>query len=151
MMRPSGFPHGRVTARLAHLLVARVDQDGLGAVVGAETAFLIERTPDTVRAPDVAFVRADRLADAPRRGFFPGAPDLAVEVLSPEDSAGEVLAKVHVWLTAGATAAWIVDPERKTIAVHRSDQPVRLYREDDDLEAGEPLPGLRIAVREVFA
>lgn len=58
---------------------------------------------------------------------------------------------MHEWLTAGAAAAWIVDPERKTVAVHRSDQPARLFREDDELEAEEPLPGLRIAVRDVFA
>ena len=151
MMSPSGYPHGVLCARLAKLIANHVDAKKLGAVLGAEAGFYIERDPDTVRAPDVAFLRAERVANPPKRGFFPGAPDLAVEVLSPDDTASEVLAKVHDWLSAGTIAVWIVDPERKTIAVHRRDQPVRMHKEGDELEAGEPLPTLRLSLREVFA
>jgi Uma2 family endonuclease len=151
MMSPSGYRHGRFTARLAKILANFVDANELGEVLGAESGFLIERDPDTVRAPDVAFIKAERLTNPPKRGFFPGAPDLAVEVLSPDDTASEVLAKVQDWLKAGTVAVWIADPERKTIAVHRRDQPVHVVGEHDELDAGEPLPTLTLSVQDVFA
>src|SRR3972149_1026687 len=90
MMSPSGFEHGRLVTSVSTPLDIFVSGKGLGVVLGAETGFRIARDPDTVRAPDVAFVRSDRVPAAPLSGFFPGAPDLAVEILSPDDRASEV-------------------------------------------------------------
>ncbi|MHC4934337.1 MAG: Uma2 family endonuclease, partial [Planctomycetota bacterium] len=84
MMIPPGFAHGRITIKLTGPILKHVEANGLGIVVAAETGFLLARDPDTVRAPDIAFVRAAR-GPGPERGYFPGAPDLAVEVLSPDD------------------------------------------------------------------
>ena len=92
MMPPAGFEHGRIEMAISAPLACFVKEHSLGVVTGAETGFLIGRDPDTVRAPDVAFVRAKRVPATPTTGFFEGAPDLAVEVLSPNDRASELLA-----------------------------------------------------------
>lgn len=92
---------------------------------------MLERNPDTVRAPDIAFVTPDRANLIARRGFFPGPPDLAVEVLSPDDTASELLDKVNDWLRAGTRSVWLVDGERRTVTIYRSDAPLsRLAGED---------------------
>ena len=101
MMSPAGSKHGVIALRIGGLLMDFVEPRGLGVVFGAETGFCIASNPDTVRAPDVAFVRRERIGGGLPEGFFPGAPDLAVEVLSPNDRASEVLAKVRDWLAAG--------------------------------------------------
>jgi Uma2 family endonuclease len=117
----------------------------------AETGFQISRDPDTVRAPDVAFVRAERLPAAEPLGFFPGAPDLAVEVLSPSDRAGEVLAKVQDWLEAGCRAVWVVDPHTQTISDYRSRSEVVVFSGADTLTGGTVLPGFSVSLPEIFA
>ena len=150
MMSPAGFRHGRIAAKLAHLLLGHVEKHHLGVILGAETGFILARNPDTVRAPDVAFVKAQRAKEAPQRGFFPAAPDLAVEVLSPDDSAGEVLAKVRDWLAAGTIAVWIVDPEHQTVAVHQADGPVVTYEASDELPGADPLPDFQVKVKAIF-
>jgi len=116
----------------------------------AETGFLLARDPDTVRAPDLAFVRAER-APPPSRGYYPGAPDLAVEVLSPDDRPAYVRDKVGEWLEAGALAVWVVGPQRRTVAVHRTGEEPRLLDETETLRGGEPLPGFVLRVRDLFA
>src|SRR5690606_7113021 len=118
-----------------------VQKHRYGVVTGAETGFLIEQNPDTVLAPDVAFIRADRIPSPAPRGFFPGAPDLAVEVLSPSDSASGVLEKVQTWLDSGAQVVWIVDPRRRVVAAYSSHQPVMMYALGDALRCAELLPG----------
>jgi Uma2 family endonuclease len=119
MMSPGGFEHGRIIMNVAVPLGVFLKQNPLGVLLGAETGFWIAQDPDTVRAPDVAFVRADRVGASPVKGFFPGAPDLAVEVLSPDDRASEVLDKVRDWLQAGCHSVWIVDPRTRTIAIYQ--------------------------------
>lgn len=151
MMSPSGYRHGRVTAALAHLLRQHARSRDLGAVTGAESGFLLQRSPDTVRAPDAAFISKARLADAPARNYFGGAPDLAVEVLSPDDVAGEVLAKAREWLAAGAVEVWVVDPERRTVEIHRRGEPPQVCAEGEVISGGTLLPGLDLPVRELFA
>lgn len=150
MMSPAGFQHGHLAAEIGALLTNFVKPRGLGAVTGAETGFLIARDPDTVRAPDVGFVRADRLPPIAPRGFFPGVPDLAVEVLSPSDRASEVNAKVRDWLEAGAGAVWVVDPEQRTVTVHRSLDESVVLETSDTLTGGNVLPGFVVPVRQVF-
>jgi len=150
MMSPAGSRHGAVLARLTGRIVSFVDEHRLGTVFGAETGFQIQHDPDTVRAPDVAFVRASRMpADLPG-GFFPGPPDLAVEVVSPSDRASEVLAKVQDWLEAGSAAVWVVDPHTRRVSVYRSGEVVVL-KESDALAGGDLLPGFSLPVAEIFA
>lgn len=146
---PAGSRHGVLAARLGAILFDWVDRHQLGVVFAAETGFVLERNPDTVRAPDVAFVTPDRANLIARRGFFPGPPDLAVEVLSPDDTASELLDKVNDWLRAGTRSVWLVDGERRTVTIYRSDAPLsRLAGEDtltDDL-----LPGLSLPLSRIF-
>jgi Uma2 family endonuclease len=150
MMSPAGFEQGRIVSRIDRRLGAFVESRGLGEVTGAETGYYIQRDPDTVRAPDVGFVRAERVPRAPATGFFQGAPDLAVEVLSPGDRAGEVLAKIQDWLDAGCKAVWLVDPAAQTVAVYRPGGTVARLAPADDLTAEDILPGFRLR-EEIFA
>jgi hypothetical protein len=90
MMIPAGLPHGVVAMRIGSFLREFVDQHGLGVAVAAETGFKIESDPDLVRAPDVGFIKNDRLPGTLPRGFLEGVPDLAVEVVSPDDSKREL-------------------------------------------------------------
>ncbi|MHC4548644.1 MAG: Uma2 family endonuclease [Planctomycetota bacterium] len=150
MMIPPSYQHGRITMRLTGPILNHVDAHGLGTVVAAETGFLLGRDPDTVRAPDLAFVRASR-GPGPPRGYFPGAPDLAVEVLSPDDRPGYVREKVAEWLEAGTRAVWVVDPRARTVTVHEARRDAQVLTEADTLCGRDVLPGFALAVREVFA
>lgn len=150
LMSPAGSEHGWIGMRLAGPLTAYVEERQLGAVFLAETGFLIARDPDTVRAPDVAFVRAERVGGTLPKGFFPGPPDLAVEVLSPEDRASEVLAKVGDWLEAGCRLVWVVDPRTRTATVYRGLSEVRVLRNEETLSGEDVVPGFSVAVSRVF-
>jgi len=152
MMSPAGGTHGRVAARLNWLLYGYVEAQRLGEVFAAETGFLLSRDPDTVRAPDVACVRAARLPpQTPAEAYWPVVPDLVAEVLSPDTTIRELDRKVRDWLGAGCRAVWVVDPEAHTITVHRSATDVALLTEQDDLEGGDVVPGFRCPVADVFA
>jgi Uma2 family endonuclease len=151
MMSPAGFDHGRFAINVGSALANFVKARSLGIVVSAETGFRIARDPDTVRAPDVAFVRADRIPPGGVKGFFQGAPDLAVEVVSPGDSASEVLAKAQDWLQAGCPMVWVVDPETRTVSVYCSRKEIALLTAADTLTGGNVLPEFSILVAEVFA
>jgi Uma2 family endonuclease len=150
-MPPSGAQHGWQAARLAGSLIYYVDANRLGLVYVADAGFWLTRDPDTVRAPDVAFVRRERvLAAGDVKGFWPGAPDLVVEVISPGDLYTEVDEKIASWLAHGARLVLAVDPRRRTVAVHRPNQPVRLLTEDDRLEGQDVVPGWSLPVRQIF-
>jgi Uma2 family endonuclease len=138
---PASYQHGDVAARLLVAIANHVNANGLGRVFAAETGFTLARNPDTVRAPDVAFVSTARLPDPPPRGFAELAPDLAVEVLSPDDRPGEVLAKVGDWLNAGARAVWVVDPLRIIARVYRADGSESILGETDAVRGEDILPG----------
>lgn len=145
-MSPAGFWHGIVVAAITRRLGDHVAAGRLGAVFGAETGFLIDRSPDTVRAPDVAFVRAERVPE-PGPGFFPGPPDLAVEVRSPSDTAAAVQEKVVCWLRHGTRLVWVVDPVAGTVTAHDPDGETRLAG-DAELSGGDVLPGFRVSVHD---
>jgi Uma2 family endonuclease len=151
MMSPAGSEHGHIVIRVTVPLAGYVEDHHLGTVFGAETGFQIGRDPDTVRAPDVAFVRAERIGGKLGKGFFPGAPDLAVEVVSPSDRTADVLAKVHDWLDAGCRAVWVVDPEPCTVAIYRSGCLVVTLTEADKLRGDDVVPGFCIPVAAIFA
>jgi Uma2 family endonuclease len=149
-MSPAGHAHGRVAARLTASLGSFVDEHDLGAVYAAETGFLLARNPDTVRAPDVAFVHSDRLAAAITEGFFPGPPDLAVEVVSPSDSYSAVEEKVFEWLDAGCRVVVVLDPRRQVATVYRSRQNISLLSPPDLLSAEDLVPGWSVALARLF-
>ena len=147
-MIPPGFEHSLIAMNLGWEVSNHVRAHDLGRVV-TEPGFILARDPDTVRAPDIAFVRAERLVRT--AGYFEGAPDLAVEVLSPDDRPGYVREKVAEWLEAGTQAVWVVDPRARTVVVHESNQEPSLLREADTLDGGELLPGFELAVRDIFS
>jgi len=150
-MVPAGWKHGAVEGRLHSLLGHYVLEHRLGEVFGAETGFLLARDPDTVRAPDVAFVGKQRFAAAlPEEAFWPGAPDVAVEVVSPGDTQREIDEKVKGWLDAGAALVWVVSPSWRTVTVYRSASDIKTLTEKDDLEGGDVVPGFRCRVVDLF-
>lgn len=151
-MAPAGFQHGAVILKLSIRLGVHVEKQTLGTTVGAETGFLLSRNPDTVRGADIAFVAAARLPQGLLpTGYFPGAPDLAVEVVSPNDTSAEVEDKVDEYLAAGAKLVWVVNPRRKTVTVHRPQAPLALLGETDTLTGDDVVPGFSCSLAEIFA
>lgn len=150
MMSPAGLEHGHIAAAFAESLQHFVRKHRLGRVLTCDPGFLIEQNPDTVRAPDVAFVTTQRIAGRRIRGYFPGAPDLAVEVNSPNDRPGEVLQKAGQWLSAGAQVVWVVDPERQTVTIHHAQEPLRVLSRHDTLTCPSLLPGFELPLADVF-
>jgi Uma2 family endonuclease len=147
---PPGSWHGQVAARLTFLLGQHVYPARLGQLFAQDSGFLIARDPDTVRAPDVAFVTAARMSHVARHGYAPIAPDLAVEILSPDDRPGEVLEKVAEWLRAGTRLVWVLHPERGVAHVHRADGTIALVHPDGALDGEDVLPGFSSPIREIL-
>ena len=149
---PSGNIHGKRAMRLGWRLAQHVEGNDLGVVFAAETGFRLATNPDTVRAPDVAFVTRTRIEQAGEfEGFWPGAPDLAVEVISPGDLYSEVEEKVEQYLNAGARAVWVVDPRLRTITVYTSLTDIMILSENDTLDSEDTIPRFSCPLAEVFA
>jgi Uma2 family endonuclease len=138
---PVGFLHGRVAMNLGAEIRAHVKESGAGVVLAAETGFKLQTDPDTVRAPDGAFVAKGREPAPDARGFADLAPDLVVEVLSPGDRPGDVLANIADWLSAGTRLVWVVDPARRLARVYRQDGTETIVAADGTLEGEDVLPG----------
>src|SRR5690349_1565335 len=134
-----GLQHGRVTMELAGRLDTHVRGADLGQVLPA-VGFKLASDPDTVRGPDIAFIRSDRLPDPEPAGFPDFAPDLVAEVLSPGDRPGEILAKVADWLSAGTRLVWVVDPLRRVARVYRQDGSETIVTAEASLEGEDVLP-----------
>lgn len=148
---PSGSEHGVITARLARLVDSFVSERGLGLVFGAEAGFRLSADPDTVRAPDLAFVRRARIPESGiPTGFWPGAPDLAAEVVSPSDTYEHVAAKVADWLRAGTEVVWVINPRGRSGTVHTGSIGVTILPETEQLTGGTTIPGFACGVREIF-
>jgi Uma2 family endonuclease len=152
VMCASGFEHGRVAMTAGRLLGNHVRITGSGVTLGAETGFILARGPDTMRAPDAAFVsqaRADAVGPSP--GFWPGgAPDLAIEVVSPEDSRPYVRAKALNWLEAGAIAVLVLHPRSCSATVYRAGGDIREVS-DGEIDLSDVVPGWRVALADFFA
>src|SRR5713226_7057972 len=148
---PPGTRHGAIAASLTCLLGDFVRRSGLGVVFAQDTGFKITSDPDTVRAPDVAFVARERADRIPARGYAALAPDLLAEILSPDDAPAEVLAKVAEWLAAGTKLVWLVDPQRTEVRVYRRDGGLSVLGESDALDGEDVLPGFACPLRHVFA
>ena len=149
-MTPSGFRHGRIAVTIARFLGNHAERERLGVVTAAETGFRLETTPDMVRAPDVGFIRLERVPEEDVVGFFDGAPDLAVEVTSPSDSFSDVEEKTQCWLAHGAALVWNVDPATRRVMVHTPDGIIRDLGSDDTIDGGELLPGFSARVSALF-
>lgn len=150
-MSPAGYDHGAVTLLLAARLFNHIHANRLGDVLAAETGFVIARDPDTVRAPDIAFVRRDRIpAEGRPIKFWDGAPDLAVETMSPSDTVFELDEKVREWFEAGTRLVWVLNP-RRTVTVYRPDNTARILGLSDALDGEDVVPGFAIRVAELFA
>lgn len=142
--------HGRVAARLAVLVGQHVLANKLGDVF-TESGFVLAHDPDIVRGPDFAFVAADRnLADSDLDDYIEGAPDLVVEIVSPNDMAIEVRERLNQYFAAGARLIWVIYPVFKTIEVYRADKTATVLGSGDELGGEDVLPGLRLLVNEVF-
>ena len=148
---PPGTWHGAVAAKLAYYLGDFVYREGLGFVFAQDTGFKIASDPDTVRAPDVAFVARDRTEQIRARGYAELAPDLLAEILSPDDRPAEVLAKVADWLAAGTKLVWVIDPERREARVYRQDGSLSVLGEGDSLDGEDVLPEFRCALASVLS
>lgn len=146
---PSTF-HGRVQSNLNFRVGGFVHAHRRGAVFGQDTGFKIASDPDTVRAPDLAFVSRERAMLISPRGYAALAPDLVAEILSPDDRPGEVLAKVGEWLEAGVRIVWVIDPDRAVAQVYRSDGIVTTIRSDGMLDGESVVPGFSCALSELF-
>jgi Uma2 family endonuclease len=147
---PAGLAHGVVASRIGERVAGFVRTHALGVVVAAETGFTLARDPDTVRAPDVGFIRADRVPNPIPRGYAQMAPDFVVEVLSPDDRPGEVLAKVADWLRAGTRLIWVVDPVRRSARAYRADGTELFVPDDASLDGEDVLPGFTLPLAAVL-
>jgi Uma2 family endonuclease len=150
-MSPPGSRHGALATRIGALLHQHVDSRRLGAVL-TPAGFKIAADPDTVREPDVAFVRAERIPPTGiPDGFWPGPPDLAIEIRSPGDRLTSVRAKVADYLARGVRLAWVVDPKAKTVTVHHGQSPAMTLGVDDVIDASDVVPGFTCRVARFFA
>ncbi|HEX8707396.1 MAG TPA: Uma2 family endonuclease [Pyrinomonadaceae bacterium] len=147
----AGSEQGAIIARLTGAMGQHVEANDLGEVFGAETGFKLATNPDTVRAPDIAFIADERIpATGIPKAFWPGPPDLAVEVVSPGDSFDEVEEKINDYLSAGVSAVWIVSPKRRTVIIYRANAEAQTLSESDTLDAGDVIPGFRYNVAGIF-
>ena len=151
-LSPAGGEHGIVAQRIGAKLFVHVEANRLGVVCAAETGFTIARNPDTVRAPDASFISKERIGDMkPPKKFWPFAPDLAVEVVSPSDTAEAVQDKVRSWFAGGTRMVWVLYPTPRTVHVYRSPTDVQILQVGDTL-SGEPVvPGFACSVADIFA
>jgi Uma2 family endonuclease len=141
--------HDRTFRRLLRLIEAFAEAQGTGEVFG-EAGYVLARDPDTVRGPDLSFVSRERLTGFDDARFFSGAPDLAVEILSPSNRRGEMHAKVADYLAAGARMVWVVDPKRKSVTTYRTLLAPRRLELQDALNGEDVLPGLVIPLETIF-
>jgi len=144
---PTGMPHASVLTELTVRIGmhVRASDPPLGYVFVGDPGFWVARDPDTVRAPDLAYVTRERLPDGViPGGYFEGVPDLAVEIRSPSDRTGAVLTKVGTWLEGGCAVVWVIDPVRRTAQHYAADGTIRLHGASEALDAQQVLPGLSI-------
>ena len=148
---PTGQEHGEIAATLAAELVVFTRTGRLGRVTTSDAGVWLERDPDTVLEPDVAYFAAERTPPGLRvTGYSETIPDLVAEIASPGDSRREVHDKARMWLSHGVRLVWVLHPDTRTVDVHRADLPVLTLGEDDALDGLDVLPGFTCAVSTVF-
>jgi Uma2 family endonuclease len=150
MSKPTAL-HAFVSLRLDRALGRYVDEHALGAASAADSGFLLARAPDSVRAPDVWFIRRDRIpVGGPPDAFWTGAPDLAVEVRSKNDRWPDILEKVDEYFAAGTQLVWVIEPIRREVVVFRADMPAITLMSTDELDGQDVVPGFHLPVRDLF-
>ena len=147
----SGEEHGEIVMNLGIILGGFVKPRRLGRLVASDVGVRLERDPDTVREPDLAFVSAEkRPLDVRNTGYLEVVPELVVEIVSPSDRPADVVEKARMWLNYDAGLVWVVYPDTRTVGVHRADAPEVMLGEDDTLDGGAALPGFSCTVRDIF-
>lgn len=150
-MAPAGSGHGWVALNAGASLREHVRAWGSGRAFAAETGFLLARDPDLVRAPDAAFACQERLpAAGDGTDYFPGAPDLAIDVVSPNDRPSEIEDKVATWLAYGTRMVIVVYPRSRTARVHRPGLPPHDVAETDAIDGADVVPGWTLPLHELF-
>jgi Uma2 family endonuclease len=150
-MSPGGYEHGAVIGELTVAVGTFVKQHNLGSITGAETGFIFRRNPDTVRAPDLAFIHKDRVAAyGVMHTYWPGVPDLAVEVVSFNDTVKDVHEKARDWIAAGTLLVWVVNPRNRTVTAYKSSGEVEELTGAAELNGGGVLPGFRCPIDQLF-
>ena len=148
---PSGQQHGEIAMQIGRLLLNFVAPRRLGRVMGSDAGVWLERDPDTVREPDVAFFAADKMPAGERvSGYAEAVPNLVVEIASPSNSAREVRDKARMWLSFGVRIVWVVYPAARSVELHTDDGGRRILAESDTLDGGDVLPGFSCRVGDIF-
>jgi len=148
-MAPPGFEHGVIQTRIGSILLRHVEALDLGRVA-TDAGLKLRQEPDTVVAPDIMFLSKTRLPDEPA-GYLDFAPDLAIEIVSPSSSPGDIERKLALYLQSGVRLVWIVYPRQRQVIVHTPNDAPRFVNETDEITGGEVLPGLSFKVSEIFA
>jgi len=146
----AGFHHGQITARIGSVIAEHTEENRLGVALAAGTGYLIETNPDLVRAPDASFVRKDRFPKTHWKKYFPGVPDLAVEVVSPDDTKREIAEKLNMWLAHGTVSCWVADPDTMTLTIHRTGQKPRRLTVGNTITDEPALPGFTLPIARIF-
>ena len=150
-LAPAGGRHSNIGLRIAALLFQHVDKSNLGDMFGADCGFFLRHDPDTVRAPDAAFIASERIPPGGIPvGYLDTIPDIVVEVVSPNDRTGQVHAKIEQWIEHGVKLVWLVHPEQRSITVYSSVREVQVLHEGDTLTGDPVLPDFSCPVSEIF-
>lgn len=148
---PAGYQHGKIAALLLYYIIDFVLKHQLGNVFTAETGFILNEESNIVRGPDIAFVANDRLDQSKKSGFFKGAPDLAVEVISPSETFGEIDTKLEEYFAAGVKEVWIVRPVARTITLYHSLKEIAILSDQNTLNNSCVLSGFELEIGRIFA
>ena len=150
-MSPTGYAHGRIEGNLGALIRAFVSQHKLGEVLVGEVGIYTARRPDTVRGADIAYISNERMAQVQSSSYLDVAPELVVEILSPDDRWGDLVDKLSEYFAVGVQVVWVTDPKTQSVYVYHAPNKVQHFSSDDVLPGGEVLPGFSVPVAELFA
>jgi Uma2 family endonuclease len=149
-MSPTGWPHARAEVKVSSKLEQFAEASGLGTVLSGEAGIIIRRGPDTVRGADVAYISRERLVEASPDGYLDVAPELIVEIVSPNDRWTDITGKLDDYFSIGVELVWLVDPQRRRVSCYRSPTELALLGPGDTLTAEPMLPGFTLPVAELF-
>lgn len=144
---PPGFQHGTIMLRLGAMLLRHADAHNLGLVVVGDPGFKLATNPDTVRGPDIAFIRRECVPHPPPVGFAAFPPDLVIEIRSPSDRPGDILGKVGDWLSAGTGLVWVIDPQRRLAHVYHANGTQSTV---DSFDGEDVLPGFSCSLESIL-
>ena len=150
-MSPTGHPHGNFEGNFYAALRSFVKQNKLGRVLVGEVGIYTARNPDTVRAADVAYVSKERMAKAKSQSYLDVAPEIVVEILSPDDAWSDLMEKMDEYFSIGVKSVWVADPRKQQVYVYQSATDVQRFNVNDTLTGGNVLAGFNVPIAELFA